>query len=431
MRSGRRGAARRIGVVLVCLAAMLAMGNLTVADERDATLRLPLVARHASAPYPVNRVGVGFLGYGALEDYPLEQVPFGWYSDYSYRTAPQRPNGVAYVQLLPVGSGYPPDWARVEEAVRANPGSVWIIGNEPECAITDGDGNPMQGNLTPQEYAAIYHDYYTRVTGWDPTARFAIGGVVQPSPARFTWLEKTLQSYRSSYGRAMPIDVWTLHNMILEEQPDNQWGGGVPKGLSAWDLSQAQTRYSWWPIKERLVGGLMRYEPCDNRRPDYFEKQLWAFRRWMAVNGFRGKELWITEYGVLYPAVRSDTYWPLFNGGRVCDDQGNCWMESISWYGGTCEGPFPGSIAQAETMGADLVKAFMSRTLDYAAYARDASYGMPSDSNRLVQRWLWYSLNGKSHDEDPHHGFNGSLANWQAPHDLTEYGLHWEAYFGQ
>lgn len=405
----------RMGVLLACLAAILVTGSVTVADGAPSPLRLPLVARNASAPYPVNRVGVGFLRYGNLADYPLDRLRFGWYSDYSYSVTPERPYGIEYVQLLPVGSGYPPDWTKVQSAVLANPGSVWIIGNEPECVITDGDGNPMQGNLTPQQYATIYHEYYATITGWDPTARFAIGGVVQPSPARFLWLERTLQAYQSSYGAPMPIDVWTVHNMILEEQPDNLWGGGVPKGLSQSDLNLVQTKYTWWPIPERLIGGLMRYEPCDNRRADYFEKQLWAFRRWMAANGFRDKELWITEYGVLYPAVRSENYWPLFD----------------SWYGFGCVGPRPQNVEQAEAMGAELVNEFMSRTLDYAANTKDASYGMPGDGNRLVQRWLWYSLNGKSHDEDPHHGFNGSLASWQAPHELTGYGLHWEAYFAR
>ena len=80
-------------------------------------------------------------------------------------------------------------------------------------------------------------------------------------------------------------------------------------------------------------------------------------------------------------------------------------------------------------MGLEVVNAFMSRTLDYAASARAASYGMPGDNNRLVQRWLWYSLNGQSYQEDPAYGFNGSLCDWEAPHRLTEYGLHWEAYF--
>lgn len=411
-----------VGLLATLVAALLLSGAGTVvADGDPPALRLPLVARDAEPAYPVNRVGVGFLRYGALADYPLDRLPFGWYSDYSYDATPERPTGVAYVQLLPVGQySYPPDWDAVKAAVLANPGAVWIIGNEPECPIKDPDGRYVQGNLTPQEYAEIYHEYYTRIIGWDPTARFAIGGVVQPSPARFLWLERTLQAYQNAYGTSMPIDVWNIHNMILDEPPHNEWGGGVPRGIEETDWPQLQSRYPWWPIPERLIDGLMRYEPCDNRRADYFEKQLWAFRRWMADNGFRHMELWITEYGVLYPAVLDDSYWPLFNvvNGRF-----------YSWYGGECLGPTPEDPDEAEAMGIDLVNAFMSRTLNYAASARDANYGCTRDDNRLVQRWLWYSLNGKTYAEDPHHGFNGSLCDWQAPHDLTPYGLHWEAYF--
>jgi len=408
------------GLLATLVAALLLSGaGAVVADGDPPALRLPLVARDAEPAYPVNRVGVGFLHDGALADYPLDRLPFGWYSDYSYSAAPERPGGVAYVQLLPVGKykdppTYPPDWSKVEAAVRANPGAVWIVGNEPECLVTAGYVY-QQGNLTPQEYAEVYHEYYTRIIGWDPTARFAIGGVVQPSPARFLWLERALRAYEDKGEGPMPIDVWTIHNMLLEEDPivdlpDRPWGAGVPRGIEAEDWPQLQSKYPWWPIPERLVGGLMRYAPCDNRRPDYFEKQLWAFRRWMADNGFRHMELWITEYGVLYPAVYpgSTTYWPLFAG----------------WYGFECVGPMPANMEEAEAMGVDLVNAFMSRTLDYAASARDADYGCARDDNRLVQRWLWYSLNGKTHEEDPHHGFNGSLCDWQFPHELTPYGLH-------
>lgn len=405
----RISAMRRTGLVAIVVIGFVLGGVVSAAALGDAvTLRLPLVARNASAPYPVNRVGVGFLRNGSLADYPLDRLPFGWYVDYGYRVMPERPRGIAYIQVLPVGSGYPPDWEKVEAAVLANPGSVWIIGNEPECPISDG-GEYLQGNLTPQEYAEIYHAYYTTIIGWDPTARFAVGGVVQPSPARFLWLEKTLEVYQTSYEAPMPIDVWNIHNMILEEEPDNLWGGGVPRGLSPSDLNLAQTRYAWWPIPERLVGGLMRYEPCDNRRADYFERQLWAFRRWMAANGFRDQELWITEYGVLYPAVNPNDQndWLLFTGYHRGDE--------------VCLPPYPNSVDEAEAMGVEVVNAFMSSTLDYAATARDARYGMPSDDNRLIQRWLWYSLDDVS--------FNGNLCDPAYPHELTAYGLHWEAYF--
>jgi len=409
--------AARAGLLGLLIAGLLLSGAAAVmAEGEPPPLRLPLVARNAEPAYPVNRVGVGFLHHGELADYPLDRLPFGWYSDYSYDAAPERPSGVAYVQLLPVGQyAYPPDWDMVEAAVLANPGAVWIIGNEPECPITDPDGNYVQGNRTPAEYATIFHAYYTRIHGWDSTARFAIGGIVQPSPARFLWLERALQAYQSEHGAPMPIDVWNIHNMLLEEQPDNRWGGGVPTGVTEDDWPGLAARYPWWPIPERLVDGLMRYEPCDNRGADYFEKQLWAFRRWMAENGFRHVELWITEYGVLYPAVSPDSpsYWPLF----------------ATFYGGQCQPPYPADREEAEAMGIDVVNAFMTHTLNYAAAARDATYGCSRDDNRLVQRWLWYSLNGKSYEDDPAHGFNGSLCDWQAPHELTEYGQHWETYF--
>jgi hypothetical protein len=37
--------------------------------------------------------------------------------------------------------------------------------------------------------------------------------------------------------------------------------------------------------------------------------------------------------------------------------------------------------------------AFLTKTFDYLATANDATIGMPSDGNRLVQQWVWFSVN--------------------------------------
>ena len=89
---------------------------------------------------------------GAISEFAgIEDLGIGWYSTWQVRVDPDRPGDIEFAQLLPTRR-WPPDWDLVARAVQANPGSLWIIGNEPE---TRG-----QGEHTPAEYAARYHDAY-------------------------------------------------------------------------------------------------------------------------------------------------------------------------------------------------------------------------------------------------------------------------------
>jgi hypothetical protein len=73
----------------------------------------------------------------------------------------------------------------------------------------------------------------------------------------------------------------------------------------------------------------------------------------------------------------------------------------------------------------------MTLTFDYLLEARDRETGYPGDNYRLVQRWLWYSLNEPYKEEVPI-GHNGGLFYWNIPGTadkpafpgyLTEFGL--------
>jgi hypothetical protein len=106
------------------------------------------------------------------------------------------------------------------------------------------------------------------------------------------------------------------------------WGVDIPPGI---DATQG-----------------LSYAIDDHDRLDIFKQQLVDFRRWMAQHGYRDKELLVTEYGVLMPADYG------FDHARVRD--------------------------------------FMLGTFEYMRTATDPELGRPADSNRLVQRWCWYSL---------------------------------------
>jgi hypothetical protein len=335
------------------------------------TLILVSTVVHADGPVyaqPADRFGVDVRReFGTIADFDVASLHIAWYSDWGASLHPLRPGGIEYAQLIWTSGGkaqHPETGEILQELdplgpfVGANPGSLWMIGNEPECI--------HQGPSTPEQYADVYHRLYTFIKGSDPTAQIAIGGVVQPTPLRLEWLDRVLNHYQSRYGQPMPVDVWNIHNMILPEVRGG-WGCEIPHGLSA--------------DSGRL------YTVDDNDNIDYFVEQIVDFRTWMRDQGQRDKPLIISEYGVLMPEE----------------------------YG------FP----------PERVNAFMNASFDYLLSAKDEQIGYPADENRLVQRWLWYSLNDQSWNPKTSAGFNGALFDYRYPTypgALTAFGHNFRQY---
>lgn len=230
---------------------------------------------------PSERFGVEVVRQeGTIEDYDVGQLHGGWYYDVATSLNPSRPAGMEYVQTIRVFRGtYSPDLATLGAIVDNNPGSVWLIGNEPDCI--------WQDDSLPSEYAAVYHELYAFIKGRDPSARIAIGGIVQPTPLRLEYLEMVLAAYQSLYGEPMPVDVWNIHNMILREERGS-WGCEIPPGI---DDDQG-----------------MLYEVQDNDNTEIFRRHIVAFRQWMKDKGERNKPLIVSEYGVLMPEVYGFDY---------------------------------------------------------------------------------------------------------------------------
>jgi len=300
-------------------------------------------------------------GRGPISDYEVSVLRAGWYSDYTFRRKPNAPYGMEYFQTVRVGgSPFPSDpawWGWLEDAVLANPGSVWMIGNEPDCI--------WQDDLYPNQYAQRFHEVRAFILARDPTARIAIGAIVQPTPLRLEWLDMVLQEYDDLYHVSMTehVDIWNIHNQINREHPE-EFGAYIPKGFPP-----------------GTVGRLYTIQDSDNL--DIFIQHVRAFRQWMKDRGVQDKPLIISEYGVLQPVE----------------------------YGFT----------------ADRVKDYMIATHTYMLHATDASIGNPADGNRLVQRWAWYSMNDKPFDFDTYTGFNGALFDWEEhyPGELTSHGWKW------
>lgn len=207
-------------------------------------------------------------------------MPFGSYFNWELEVEPVAVGTADFWQMIRVNqASIGPEWNKVGLAVDNNPGSTWIVGNEPDIR--------WQDNTTPERYAEIYHDVYYFIKERDPSALIAVAGVGQPTPLRLAYLDVVLESYEQSYGEPMPVDVWTIHNFILREERDS-WGVGIPTGL---------TQESGQPIDQGIL-----YDIDDHDDLEIFGQNLVSFRQWMADRGYRDRPLAVTEFGILMPA---------------------------------------------------------------------------------------------------------------------------------
>lgn len=197
----------------------------------------------------------------------------GWYLDWSVDADPVQADGLEFAQMVRVrGDAYYPERAELIDVIAANPGALWLIGNEPDVQ--------WQDNTTPAQYAALYHQLHTLIKTLDPSAQVAIGGVSQVTPLRLQYLDEVLAAYEALVGSPMPVDVWNVHAFVLREERDS-WGVSIPPGF---DVDQ---------------GMLWEIEDHDNL--ELFQQQIVDFRRWMERHGQRDKPLIVTEYGILMP----------------------------------------------------------------------------------------------------------------------------------
>ncbi|MBN1659273.1 MAG: hypothetical protein JXA93_12775 [Anaerolineae bacterium] len=207
---------------------------------------------------------------GWPQKFDVTMMNAGWAVD--HQVAGAFPTNMDRALVLRIYAGYRLNPAQLGPLVDANPGATWLIGSEPDSIWND--------NVLPQEYARIYHDLYAFIKGRDAMARVAAGGIVQPTPIRLAYLDLVLAAYQAAYGGAMPVDLWQIHNAILNEQRGS-WGADIPPGI---DEDQGVVR-----------------QIDDNDNMIFFRQQVRAFRQWMVDRGYGGYPLIVTEYGVLMP----------------------------------------------------------------------------------------------------------------------------------
>jgi uncharacterized repeat protein (TIGR01451 family) len=312
------------------------------------------------------RLGIGGLKGTFVGDYNISQLNTGLYLDWDTSADPTSDPGVApgvtYVQIVRVhqkkadyGSGWfgppreyfdPPTYltspalGQISNIAASQPGSLWLVGNEMERVdLPEGNGWGGQDEITPELYATAFHDIQAAIKTADPSARVAIGGMIEPTQLRLEYLDRVWDSYFNKYGHSMgdDIDVWNIHLFILREVRDS-WGAEIPAGLA--DVNGFLSE-----LDDTPPNGLQALFDAHHDM-NHFRRFVEDFRTWLAAHGQRNKPLLVSEYGTLLPL----------------EDQ-------------------------------SLVNSFLTATFDYLFAAADTGIGLPADQNRLVQGWVWYSLN--------------------------------------
>ncbi len=255
------------------------------------SLRAPAQAQGAFANC---RLGAAVI-HPPVTDYAYTLLNLGWYVNYSTAQSPLVPGGMEFVQIVrvhqnktgwcrdcyttPYSYTLSPGPAALQSLALANPGSTWIIGNEPDRRDWNGG---KQDEIVPELYAQAYYEANQAIRQADPTAKVGIGGVVQATPLRLKYLDRMWNEYQRLYGRRLgdDVDVWNTHAFILNEKK-NDWGAEIPAGLT--DTSG------------------LSVDPDDNDRLDLFQQQVIRLRTWMRDKGERNKPLYITEFGINMP----------------------------------------------------------------------------------------------------------------------------------
>jgi hypothetical protein len=299
-------------------------------------------------PYPSNadRMGVG----GPIGSYTTS-LSAGWYVDWSSNANSPHPGGIEFAQTIAfnintgsAGCGGANRIAASQRSqvtasisnadlindLRANPGALWFIGNEPDAPLNTSP-------ITPQLYAQLYHEYYTLIQTYDPTARVAIGAVVQPSPLRLAYLDSVRAYYLAAYGVPLPTALWNIHLYALPEVACS--GASFPPGASG----TAGWSYNWAQSVDLNI----------------LKQNVRAMRQWMFNRGESNKPLIVTEFGELIP------------------DDGSYWLNGLHFT-------------------PQVTRDYLNGTINYFLTGTDATIGYHADGNRLVQMWAWYSLTDAS-----------------------------------
>jgi len=219
--------------------------------------------------------------------------------------------------------------------VDANPGKIWIIGNEPNITPQDG--------ISPAQYARMFKKYCDFILARDPSARFAVAGLAgDASVSGFNsnkdWWNQALSQYKTQFGADMPIDIWNCHGY-------------------------------------RSVG----YLDPDQTMAEYFT----PYRQFVnTVSGgvYAGKELWCTEFGVPGWSTTLDPSLLAEFVTQLCPRLEAGGYSRFFWFIGPWPGGWDASMNDLALVGPDGLPTVLGQTYSSLAHSYPNPIPPPSSS---------------------------------------------------
>jgi hypothetical protein len=319
----------------------------------------------ASSEEPVANCRYGLTSLNPRDTQGVAWVGAGWYLNFTPYPESRTPsNGAEFTPLIavnqrrdsegqPIWISYPKLDQAFEDYIIANPGLIFLVGNE-----IDRVG---QGGITAELYVQAYHDIYHFIKKADPTAQVAISGLVQVTPMRIQYLDKVWDAYYDEYGVAIPVDVWNMHIYPLSEVKETEEGfepsrAGIALGTDP-NLGKRESDLSAEQCTDPS-DNIYCISEIDNMQ--IFKEQVTMMRQWMKDHGQQNKPLILSEFSILWPYVVDD------EGCFIQDEHGNCFDPERVMY-------------------------FMRLSFQFMRETKDPDLGYPADNNRLVQRWMWFA----------------------------------------
>ena len=332
----------------------------------------------AHPPFPNCRLGAAVVN-NPITVYDYDDLNLGGYINYATSGSPLEPLGIEFVQTVRVHQnkcGWC-SWCRdcytTPYSYTMSPGvdtlRARVMANPGSTWFIGNEPDRRdwygggQDEIVPALYAQAYYEIGQIILQADSTAKLGIGGVVQGTPLRLKYLDRVWDNYQALYGRRLGDDIDIW----------NVHGFVLREEKNNWGAEIPAGLDDTYGL---LIG------PGDNDRLDLFQQQVIRFRQWMRDKGERDKPLYMTEYGINMP----------------------------EYY-----------------VSANEVKAFMSGTFDFLLNYKDSSIGFPADDNRLVQRFMWYSLDDSKDSYTRMEDYAEALFSSRT-HNRLAYGDHWVAY---
>lgn len=101
------------------------------------------------------------------------------------------------------------DKTTYQQYAQANPGRIWIVGDEPD--------QPNSVRIEASHYADLYHEFVTDIRAADPSARFSPAGIAQTKGNGVsgthgtTYAQEFIDAYRAKHYQDPPVEEWRFH----------------------------------------------------------------------------------------------------------------------------------------------------------------------------------------------------------------------------